>query len=160
MFNKRYLLTAVLYVLTCISAHVSAQDLAANLSSSSVAEHEKDEGKIEIKIAGKLLKIAYADEPLERQLGLMYRKKMCDDCGMLFKFDSIRHASIWMKNTYIPLDLAYITEQGEIVDIQALKPHDLTSVKSPIPVLYALEMNQGWFAENKVKVGDSIQRLP
>lgn len=130
------------------------------LNSTPSLEVEKDEGKIEIKMGGKLFKVAYADDALERQLGLMYRRKMCENCGMLFKFDNVRTGSIWMKNTYIPLDLAYITAAGEIVDIKALTPHDLTPVKSSSPVLYALEMNQGWFAKQGLKVGDKIERLP
>ncbi|WP_395341291.1 DUF192 domain-containing protein [Ningiella sp. W23] len=102
------------------------------------------------------IEVEYADEPHERQLGLMYRRQMCEDCGMLFKFDSVRVASIWMKNTYIPLDLAYINAFGKIIDIKQLVPHDLTSVPSSMPVLYALEMNEGWFAANGIKEGDKV----
>jgi uncharacterized membrane protein (UPF0127 family) len=100
--------------------------------------------------------VEFANDPQSRALGLMYRRQMCEDCGMLFKFDSVRIASIWMKNTYIPLDLAYINAFGKIVDIKQLKPHDLTSVPSSVPVLYALEMNQGWFEENGLSVGDKV----
>nr|WP_136252558.1 DUF192 domain-containing protein [Ningiella ruwaisensis] len=103
--------------------------------------------------------VELADEAHERQLGLMYRREMCEDCGMLFKFDRVQTGSIWMKNTYIPLDLAYINAFGKIVDIKALEPHDLTSVTSSVPVLYALEMNQGWFEKNSIKVGDKV-KLP
>lgn len=160
MLPMRHLLT--LFISVFIFIGLSSETNAQNDINKQALEttQVQDEGKVEIKIAGKLYKVAYADEPRERQLGLMYRKKMCENCGMLFKFDSVRSASIWMKNTYIPLDLAYITERGEIVDIEQLAPHDLTSVKSSIPVLYALEMNQGWFANNNVKVGDTVQRLP
>ncbi|MFW8592549.1 DUF192 domain-containing protein [Glaciecola sp. 2405UD65-10] len=147
------------YVHSSVSQSAPAPS-TEKLNASQSLEAAKDEGKIEIKMGGKLFKVAYADDALERQLGLMYRRKMCDDCGMLFKFDSVRIGSIWMKNTYIPLDLAYITEAGEIVDIKALTPHDLTPVKSSSPVLYALEMNQAWFAQQGIKVGDKIERLP
>ena len=61
-----------------------------------------------------------------------------------------------MKNTFVPLDLAYITVDGSIVDIKQLQPHDLNSVVSSQEVLFALEMNQGWFAKNGIKVGDKI----
>ncbi|MFC4701621.1 DUF192 domain-containing protein [Glaciecola siphonariae] len=105
------------------------------------------------------IEVEFANDPNSRALGLMFRKEMCTDCGMLFKFDRVRIASIWMKNTYIPLDLAYINAFGTIVDIKALQPHDLTSVKSSVPVLYALEMNQGWFANNSLAVGDTV-KLP
>lgn len=120
----------------------------------------EDDGKVSIQIGEKTLNIAYADSPLERQLGLMYRKNMCDDCGMLFKFERSKIAGIWMKNTYIPLDLAYITKDGIIVDIKPLTPHDLVAVNSPEPVLYALEMNQGWFDKQNIRVGDKVDLLP
>jgi len=102
------------------------------------------------------ISVELANDPQSRALGLMYRRQMCEDCGMLFKFDSVKIASIWMKNTYIPLDLAYINAFGKIVDIKQLKPHDLTSVPSSVPVLYALEMNQGWFEKNDLSVGDKV----
>lgn len=122
--------------------------------------HAADNDTVTIKIGEKALNIAYADSPQERQLGLMYRKKMCDDCGMLFKFERSKIAGIWMKNTYIPLDLAYITKEGVIVDIKPLTPHDLVAVNSPEPVLYALEMNQGWFDKQNIRVGDKVDLLP
>ncbi len=115
-----------------------------------------NDGNINIEFANKSLQVEFADSFEERALGLMYRKSLCEDCGMLFQFDDERIASIWMKNTFVALDLAYITVDGQIVDIKQLKPHDLASVKSSKQVLYALEMNQGWFAKNGVKVGDKI----
>jgi uncharacterized membrane protein (UPF0127 family) len=108
---------------------------------------------------GTEISVEFANDPQSRALGLMYRREMCEDCGMLFKFDSVRIASIWMKNTYIPLDLAYINAFGKIVDIKQLTPHDLTSVPSSVPVLYALEMNQGWFESKGLSVGDTV-KLP
>jgi hypothetical protein len=115
-----------------------------------------DDSNINISFANKSLQVEFADSFEERALGLMYRKGLCEDCGMLFQFDVERMASIWMKNTFVPLDLAYITVDGNIIDIMQLKPHDLTSIKSSKQVLYALEMNQGWFAKNNIKVGDKI----
>jgi|OM-RGC.v1.017827820 uncharacterized membrane protein (UPF0127 family) len=115
-----------------------------------------DDSHINISFANKSLQVEFADSFEERALGLMYRKRLCEDCGMLFQFDVERMASIWMKNTFVPLDLAYITVDGKIIDIMQLEPLDLTSVKSSKQVLYALEMNQGWFAKNKIKVGDKI----
>jgi uncharacterized membrane protein (UPF0127 family) len=62
-----------------------------------------------------------------------------------------------MKNTFIPLDLAYIDSDGVIIDIHQLKPFDLTAVPSSKPVLYALEMNLGWYAKHSIKVGDKVK---
>jgi uncharacterized membrane protein (UPF0127 family) len=115
-----------------------------------------DDSNINIAFADKSLQVEFADSFEERALGLMHRKSLCSDCGMLFQFDSERIASIWMKNTFVPLDLAYITVDGSIVDIKQLQPHDLNSVVSSQEVLFALEMNQGWFAKNGIKVGDKI----
>lgn len=116
----------------------------------------KDDSKIKLEFAAKSLQVEFADSFDERALGLMHRKSLCENCGMLFQFDSERIASIWMKNTFVPLDLAYITVDGQIVDILPLQPHDLSSVKSSKPVLFALEMNQGWFAKNDINVGDKV----
>ncbi|MFC3122204.1 DUF192 domain-containing protein [Agaribacter flavus] len=102
------------------------------------------------------IEVEYADEAHERQLGLMFRKEMCADCGMLFKFDQIRYASMWMKNTYIPLDVAYINAFGKITDIKAMEPENLSSIQSSVPILYALEMNQGWFESKGISVGDIV----
>lgn len=134
------------------------QQLFAN--DSELTEEElallSDDSSINIAFSKKSLKVEFADSFDERALGLMHRKSLCDDCGMLFQFDSERIGSIWMKNTFVPLDLAYITVDGKIVDIKPLEPQDLTPVKSSKPVLYALEMNQGWFAKNGIKVGDKV----
>jgi uncharacterized membrane protein (UPF0127 family) len=161
----RFIPTLLLSVFMVTSLNLHAQDVIdESLSTDKVNDssliNASDDGKVTLTLGGKQYRIAYADTAMERQLGLMYRRKMCDDCGMLFKFDSVRVASIWMKNTYIPLDLAYITQQGEIVDIKQLTPHDLTSVSSSEPILYALEMNQGWFAKQDIRVGDKVELLP
>lgn len=118
------------------------------------------EDTIGLKINDISIKVEYADTPSKRQLGLMYRRSLCEDCGMLFKFDTLTIGSIWMKNTYIPLDLAYISSDGEIVDIRQLQPHDLTPVTSSQKVRYALEMNKGWFASNDIREGDVVTNLP
>lgn len=140
----------------------------ANAKIDSMTDEEADawlaktteDGKIALKIGKRKLSVEYADSHEERALGLMYRRVLCEDCGMLFKFDSSRVGSIWMKNTFIPLDLAYITAEGEIVDILQLQPHDLTPVRSSMLVLYALEMNDGWFAKQDIRVGDKVDMLP
>jgi hypothetical protein len=136
-------------------------DTAADIDTSDELNEEElallaDDSNINIAFANKALKVEFADSLEERALGLMYRKSLCADCGMLFQFDSERIASIWMNNTFVPLDLAYITVDGSIVDIKQLQPHDLNSVMSSQEVLFALEMNQGWFAKNGIKVGDKI----
>jgi uncharacterized membrane protein (UPF0127 family) len=123
-------------------------------------ESDVDDDRIELSIGLTNIRVEYANTPEKRQLGLMFRRQLCENCGMLFKFDGEKQASIWMKNTYIPLDLAYIDTQGRIVDIKYLQAHDLRSVKSSSLVLYALEMNSGWFAKQDIRVGDLVTNLP
>ncbi|GAC34035.1 DUF192 domain-containing protein [Paraglaciecola polaris] len=102
------------------------------------------------------LEVEYAHTFEQRAAGLMYRKSMCQQCGMLFKFSGSKKASMWMQNTFIALDVAFIRSDGVIADIKPMQPHDLTSVGASQAVLYALEMNQGWYAKNGIKVGDTM----
>lgn len=115
-----------------------------------------DQNLLDITVKDIKLQVEYADTFELRSKGLMFRKTLCDQCGMLFKFDSPRHASMWMKNTYIPLDIAFITAEGVISDIIQMEPHDLTPIGSSKLVVYALEMNQGWYAKHQIKVGDKL----
>ncbi|MCC2617820.1 DUF192 domain-containing protein [Aestuariibacter halophilus] len=109
-----------------------------------------------IVVGERTLNVEYAQTFEQRSQGLMFRTTLCEHCGMLFRFDTNRVASMWMKNTYLPLDVAYVLEDGTITDIKALQPGDLTPVQSSQPVRYALEMNQGWFAQQGVVVGDRV----
>jgi len=99
-----------------------------------------------------------ADNSTERSLGLMFRKEMAYDHGMLFVYDRPRQLGFWMKNTYLPLSIAFIDASGTIVSIQDMQPLDETTIhRSPKKALWALEMNQGWFSENGVEVGDTVR---
>ena len=89
-------------------------------------------------------------------LGLMFRESLDYDSGMLFVFEDIGIKSFHMKNTRIPLDIAFITEEGKIESIKELEPFNLLPVYSNSEVLYALEVNRGWFTENNIKVGQNI----
>ena len=111
---------------------------------------------VSITIGQQPLEVEYAYTFEQRAKGLMFRKTLCSQCGMLFKFSGAKKASMWMQNTFLALDVAFITSDGVITDIKAMQPHDLTSVGASQAVLYALEMNQGWFAKNGVKVGDRL----
>lgn len=101
-----------------------------------------------------------AANPKDRQRGLMFRESMPQGHGMLFVFPKERVRGFWMKNTSLPLSIAYADSAGRIVAIRDLAPHDERSVSSVRPSRYALEMNQGWFARHGVFEGDTIQRIP
>jgi uncharacterized membrane protein (UPF0127 family) len=85
-----------------------------------------------------------AGTPQTRQIGLMQRKSMPIGAGMLFLFDESRTHCMWMKNTLIPLSVAFIDERGRIVNIADMQPLDETSHCASRPARFALEMNQGW----------------
>jgi uncharacterized membrane protein (UPF0127 family) len=92
----------------------------------------------------------------ERSLGLMYRKNLPDGEGMLFIYDKDQIMSFWMKNTNIPLSIAFIASDGKIIEIKDMYPHDENSVLSSRSVRYALEVPQGWFFRAGIIPGDIV----
>jgi len=109
--------------------------------------------------AGKKISITVeiADNEYERQLGLMYRRDLPYNRGMIFIFEREEILNFWMKNTYIPLDIAYISGRGKIIDIQTMKPLDISvTYPSKLPSRYALEANAGWFRKNNITEGSVI----
>ena len=102
------------------------------------------------------VRVEIADDPLERERGLMDRTSLGEDRGMLFVFPKEQPLSFWMKDTKIPLSIAYIDAEGRITDILDMKPLDdePPHYTSSEPVLYALEVNQGFFDERGIEVGD------
>ena len=92
----------------------------------------------------------------DRRKGLMFRKELPEDFGMIFAWDSKKIQCMWMRNTFVPLSVAYIDNTGEIIDIYDMVPLSKTSVCSKKPALYALEVNQGWFKKKDINVGDIL----
>lgn len=100
------------------------------------------------------LSIEIADTEPEREKGLMFRYSLPADNGMLFVFNNERKLSFWMKNTFIPLDIAYISAEGIINEIYRMEPLDYSIIyPSNKPAKYALEVNAGWFKKNGIKPG-------
>jgi len=92
--------------------------------------------------------------------GLMFRKSMPEDQGMLFIFDRPRQMSFWMRNTHLPLDIGFFTADGVLREIYPLYPFDENSRKSiRFDLLYALETNQGWFERHGLKPGDRFNPM-
>jgi uncharacterized membrane protein (UPF0127 family) len=102
--------------------------------------------------------IAATDE--HRATGLMHRFSLPPDHGMLFVFEQPRPLSFWMRNTYIPLSIAFIDAAGRIVNIEEMAPQNDRSTWSAAPALYALEMRKGWFAQKGIRPGAMVQGLP
>jgi uncharacterized protein len=92
--------------------------------------------------------------------GLMYRFSLKPDHGMVFVFDRSQPRAFWMKNTFIPLSIAFIAADGRILNIEDMAPQDETSHYSNGPAMYTLEMRKGWFAEHGIKPGDRVSGLP
>jgi uncharacterized membrane protein (UPF0127 family) len=101
-----------------------------------------------------------ARTPLQTQTGMMFRREMAQHEGMLFVFDSPARRCFWMKNTILPLSIAFIADDGRIVNLADMQPQSEASHCATEPVRYALEMNQGWFAKRGVKPGMRIGGTP
>ena len=100
--------------------------------------------------------VEVADTADEQQTGLMGRTALAEDAGMLFVFDGEQQRSFWMKDTLIPLSIAFMDSEGRIVDIQDMQPLDETPHLSAEPAQYALEVNQGFFETRGLQVGDTV----
>lgn len=98
-----------------------------------------------------------AEDETSRQNGFMFRKHLGQDQGMLFCFSSDDYLSFWMKDTYIPLDIAFIDSFWEVIDIKQGIPLSTKGMRSSKPCRYALEMNKGWFGDKGIKAGYSFE---
>ncbi len=101
-----------------------------------------------------------AATPEQRSTGLMYRFSLKPDHGMIFVFESAEQQAFWMKNTYIPLSIAFIGGDGRILNVADMAPQDERTHWSNGPARYALEMRKGWFAEHRISAGDRVEGLP
>ncbi|MEK8050686.1 DUF192 domain-containing protein [Ideonella sp. DXS22W] len=98
--------------------------------------------------------------PEQRQMGLMYRRDLAPHEGMLFVFEAPSPQCFWMKNTPTPLTIAFLADDGTIVNLADMKPFDESSHCSAKPVRFVLEMNQGWFAKRGIQAGAKISGAP
>lgn len=111
---------------------------------------------ISLQISGHALKAEVANTPASRRQGLMNRRMLSKNSAMLFVFPTAGRYSMWMKDTYIPLSVAFINEQGVILNIEKMQPLTQTAHHSNGQAKYALEMNAGWFAEKNIAAGDQV----
>ncbi len=114
---------------------------------------------VELATGMHLIRAEVADSMSTRMTGLMHRKSMPQNAGMVFVFDESAPHCMWMKNTLIPLSVAFIDEAGAIVNIADMQPHSEQSHCAARPVRYALEMNKGWFAQRGIKPGAKLRGL-
>ena len=114
---------------------------------------------VELAAGMHLIRAEVADSMGTRMQGLMHRKSMPQGAGMVFVFDESATHCMWMKNTLIPLSVAFIDEAGAIINIADMQPHSEQSHCAARPARYALEMNQGWFAQRGIKPGAKLRGL-
>jgi uncharacterized membrane protein (UPF0127 family) len=98
--------------------------------------------------------------PAELERGLMFRERLAPDAGMLFVFPGTAVHTFWMKNTLIPLSVAFIADDGTVVNIDEMKPQTLNPHCSTQPVRFVREMNTGWFSKKGVKAGSKLSGEP
>ena len=109
---------------------------------------------IQLEIKGKRLVVEVASDSAAMMVGLMDRPELPENRGMLFVYQRPQELSFWMRNTLIPLSIAFLTDEGKISQIEHMKPKDLRNTRSKNKLRFALEVNQGWFERNGIVVGD------
>lgn len=111
-----------------------------------------------LSVAGIEVNVEIADTPQRRQIGLMNRKALAPMAGMLFIFDEAQTQCMWMKNTLIDLDVAFLDTQGRIINVETMKAGTTDVHCSKAPAIQALEMNARWFESHQVKPGQTVGR--
>jgi uncharacterized membrane protein (UPF0127 family) len=147
MFNKFRVLLASL-VISSLSVSTLAQDGPQSLQA------------IKLSVGMHVIQAELAQTPEQRSTGLMFRKTMGTNDGMLFAFEEPGQQCFWMKNTLLPLSVAFIADDGSVVNIDDMKPQTLDSHCSTKPVRFVLEMNDGWFVKRGIKAGTKMKGAP
>jgi uncharacterized membrane protein (UPF0127 family) len=163
-------LTSVLWLATSLPLHptTSLQDNAHLPAAHADLELSKDSfgwKVIELQIPNRTgfvkLRAELADTESKKERGLMFRQFLPENSGMLFIFDPPTQAAFWMKNTRIPLSIAFVDNQGRILEIRSMKPFDETPIWSVSnAVAYALEVSEGWFDRHGIRTGTRIFGIP
>ena len=134
--------------------------LAAACSLPAAAQQPTKFDVVSLNAGINLIKAEVAAAPAQREQGLMFREKMAPNEGMVFVFEGPAEVCMWMKNTLLPLSVAFIDGNGKIVNIEDMQPQTLDSHCAKKLVRYALEMNLGWFKQKNIKPGAQIDGLP
>ena len=149
IFQPALLFLIALSFATCAQNDRAGGERASGATDSVVIESGAERHRFYVEIA---------DDDEERRIGLMYRTELAQDAGMLFDFGEPQQLSMWMKNTLIPLDMAFIDENGVIRRIAAnTTPRSLESIRSGAMVIGVLEVNGGVFERLGVKEGDVVR---
>ncbi|WP_278976692.1 DUF192 domain-containing protein [Oligella urethralis] len=112
-----------------------------------------------LRLGNSTLEVEIAATNQSRQRGLMHRHVMAEERGMLFVFEQAERLCFWMRNTYIPLSIAYLDKDATIIEIFDMQALDERSVCSTAPAQFALEVNQGWFERHHIQVGQRVEGI-
>lgn len=111
---------------------------------------------VDLRVGPHIIKAEIAATTESRMRGLMLRNHLCAECGMLFAFPTADRYGFWMKDTPLPLSIAFIAPDGSIINIDEMQPHTTEVHYAKNKALYALEMNRGWFTRKGIKAGDRV----
>jgi uncharacterized protein len=145
---KPIVLAVLSSTLLCLAVPVAAQDVQERLPG------------VPLTAGMHIIQAEVAQSPAQRSIGLMNRRTMGANEGMLFVFEVPGEQCFWMKNTLLPLSIAFLSDDGTVVNIEDMQPQTTDSHCSRKEVRYALEMNQGWFARRGVKPGAKLGGTP
>ncbi|AZY50925.1 DUF192 domain-containing protein [Bordetella avium] len=134
--------------------------LTASLAMAQQGPHQNTLPTTQLSTGIHVIQAEVAHTEQERQVGLMNRTELPGNSGMLFVFEAPDVQCFWMRNTPLPLSIAFIADNGTITNIEDMAPQTDDAHCSRKPVRYALEMSQGWFAQRGVKAGSKIDGLP
>ena len=126
----------------------------------SLEEPQRNLPRVTLKAGMHLIQAQVASTPEQRATGLMHRKEMPTHEGMLFVFEQAGRHCFWMRNTKLPLSIAFLADDGKIVNISDMEPETQNNHCPRSSVRYAIEMNQKWFAQRAIGPGTVIQGLP
>jgi uncharacterized membrane protein (UPF0127 family) len=145
----KYILMGLLGLATLTGSAAFAQDAP-----------QMDLPRVKISSGIHLIDTQVAATPRQREIGLMFRKNMPSNEGMLFVFEQPTVQCFWMRNTVLPLSAAFVADDGTIINVEDMKPQTTDSHCSKKPVRYVLEMNQGWFGKKGIKDGSKLGGKP
>ena len=134
--------------------------LASFASAQAQDSPQMDLARVELTAGLHRIDAQVAQTPSQRHVGLMHRKSMPPQEGMLFIFEQPGVQCFWMKNTLLPLTAAFVSDDGSIVNLEDMQPQSEASHCSKKPVRYVLEMNLGWFAQKHLKAGSKLSGAP
>ena len=146
--NDSWARRAAVIAALCVAAVASAQDGPQKLA------------QVRLNAGIHNINAELASSPQQREIGLMFRPAMPANDGMLFVFEQPGKQCFWMRNTLIPLSVAFIDDDGSVVNIDDMKPKTDDSHCSAKPVRFVLEMNEGWFAKRGIKAGSRLRGGP